>query len=256
MAAPRPDLERAWDAFVDGESAWLVPAAGGLGEGQGRERLAGPPPARRRGPGRRRPGPPPAPRSAPVGVRVRPARPRPGVVGRRLHRAVHGAREERPPRRAPVSHLRIDPEVERHAGPDEADAVADGAARRGLAARPARSSRHPRAPSTCAPTRRPCGATCARSGASTSNKARTGGVRVVARRSGAARRVLPDLPRDGGPGRVPHPRAVRLPGRLGGLRAATAAPACCSRSSPDGDPGRDAVPRAGGAAGRGALRRA
>ena len=41
-----------------------------------------------------------------------------------------------------------------------------------------------------------------------------------------------DLPGDGGPGRVPDPRRVRLPRRVGRVRARPAARGCCSPSSP------------------------
>ena len=60
------------------------------------------------------------------------------------------------------------------------------------------------------------------------NKARTGGDRGRRRRRGAPRRVLPDLPRDRGPGGLPDPRRIGLPRRVGGVRADAATPGCCS----------------------------
>ena len=49
------------------------------------------------------------------------------------------------------------------------------------------------------------------------------------RRWRSPRRVLPDLPRDRGPCRLPDPGRVRLPRRLGGLRALRDARGCSSR---------------------------
>ena len=64
------------------------------------------------------------------------------------------------------------------------------------------------------------------------NKARTGGDRGRRRRGRPPRRVLPDLPRDRGPGRLPDPDRGRLPRRLGRLPAGRAARGCCSPRPP------------------------
>ncbi len=65
-----------------------------------------------------------------------------------------------------VSHVRIDPEIERDAGPD-ADGASAPPCARPAGDRRRRSSPARRGSSTSGPTRPPCGATCARSGAST-----------------------------------------------------------------------------------------
>ena len=78
------------------------------------------------------------------------------------------------------------------------------------------SSRMRRGSSTCRPTRMHSGATCARSGASTSTRHGPPGSPWSTRMVTDCR-VLPDLPRDRGTGRVPDPRRIGLSRRLGGL---------------------------------------
>ena len=86
------------------------------------------------------------------------------------------------------------------------------------------------------------------------NKARNAGITVERRRGRRPARVLPDLPRDGGPGRLPHPDRAGLSRRLGGLppdrqRPPAVRPAAGRRAR------RHAVPRPERDAGRRAVRR-
>ena len=138
---------------------------------------------------------------------------------------------------ARVSHLRVDPEVERGAGPDADGAVTAGARGRGLADRPAHPAGvHPR-DRPRGRRGRPVGRP-AQEVAPVRQQGPDGRRAGRGRGPGAPRRVLRDLPRDRGPGRVPHPREVRLPRHLGRLRTRRAAPVSCSRSSPTGRPPR------------------
>ena len=117
------------------------------------------------------PGPPPPPRSAALGVRLRPARPRARPLGPGGHRAVHG----RWPRRAsgrPAGSATCG-STRRSSGTPARDE--DGAVRAALR----RAGWRPAPPiqpvvhaghRPARPTRTPCGATCARSGASTSTR--------------------------------------------------------------------------------------
>src|SRR5450759_1112337 len=114
-----------------------------------------------------------------------------------------------------VSHLRIDPEVERRAGPD---ARHRPHGRRGCAVgRPAQE---------VAPVRQ---------------QGPRGGRARRGRRPRASRRVLPHLPRDRRPGGVPDPRPVGVRGRVGRVRAGGSRPPAV-RGAPRRHTGRHAVP--------------
>ena len=135
----------------------------------------------------------------------------------------------RPP--GAVSHLRIDPEIEVD-GPLDADGTpAPRPARRGLAtgtADPAdRDAGHRPARRRGRAVGRPAQevAPVRQQGADRRRGRRR-------RRRGSARRVLPDLPRDRGPGRLPDPDRARVPRRVGRVSARPAAPGCCSPRPP------------------------
>ena len=180
----RPDA--AWDRFVAAAtpaptsrlSAWAaVKAVNGWSAHRVLVRLAADATAR----GRRRsaaPGPRPAPAADALGVRLRAAR-----AGRRRR----GRRSRSGPSRRPsasglpadagrVSHLRIDPEIEAGRAARSRRRAAVAPCRPPAGARRRRSSPTRRGSSTCVPTRTRCGATCARSGGSTSTRHATGGV--------------------------------------------------------------------------------
>ena len=120
--------------------------------------------------------------------------------------AVRAACRRRPGR---VSHVRIDPEIEVDGPLDPDGALAARPARRPAGDRRRPSSRTPPGSSTCAPTRTALWGDLRKKWRQYVNKARTGGHRGRRRGRRPARRVLPDLPRDGGPGRLPDPRRIR-----------------------------------------------
>ena len=227
---------RRWDAFVEASdpgSYLQLPAWAAVKAVNGWSAA----PARRRTAGRaadRRPGPRPPAAAAAVGLRLRAARPgrrrldarrRIGAFTEAVRDDLRGdGRPRLPPPDRPRDRGRRPARPRRRAAPR--------AARRRLApgtADPAeRDPDHRPAP----PTRRRSGATCARSGASTSTRPGPAGVDRRRRRRRPARRVLPDLPRDRRPGRLPDPDRAGLPRRLGGVRARAAAPGCCSPRPP------------------------
>ena len=148
--ADRREPPTAWDAFVEANplgsylqlSGWAaVKAVNGwtsrrLHDGDGADPAVGAQVLLRR------PGP------VAVGVRLCAPRPRARAMGRGRHRALHGAGPDGPGVRrvgaGRVSHLRIDPEIERGAGPDEGGAVTAALAAAGWRPR-RRSSRSRRA---------------------------------------------------------------------------------------------------------------
>ena len=159
-------------------------SSSGWADGQGGQRLDVAPPARRDGRRRRRqvllrrPGPLPwafayAPRG-PVLERWDAAGDRrgsPSSPASGLRSATSGAGR--------VSHLRIDPEIERGAGPDEGGAVTGGARGRRLAAGRRRSSRSRPASIDLAADEDALWGDLRKKWRQYVNKARTGGVRVV-----------------------------------------------------------------------------
>ena len=148
---------------------------------------------------------------------------------RRLHRGRAGTGCRPPPGR--ISHLRIDPEIEADGPLDPDGALAARPARRRLATGTAD-------PAERDPDHRPArrrGGALGRPAQEVAPVRQQGTDRGDHRRRRGwrpARRVLPDLPRDRGPGRLPDPDRVRLPRRVGGVRARAAAPGCCSRRHP------------------------
>ena len=130
-----------------------------------------------------------------------------------------------------VSHLRIDPEIERGTGPDDGGAVTAALAAAGWASSPPVQPVSTRVIDLAADEAALWG-DLRKKWRQYVNKARSGGVRVVDARPRAPRRVLRDLPRDGGPRRVPasgpSPRTATsgTPSDRRGTRA------CCSPSSP------------------------
>ena len=219
-----------------GQRPGLLPPAQRLGRGQGGQRLVGAPDLDRTAGGAepdRRPDPrPPAPADA-VGLRLRAARP-----GRRLRGTRRRSRRSRRPsatacRRPPAgSPTSGSTPRSRPTGRSTPTARCDAAlASRRLATggadpaerdpdhRPARRRGRAvgRPPQEVAPVRQ--------QGADRRDRGRRRGRRPP-------RRVLPDLPRDGRPGRLPDPRRVGLPRRLGGVRADAATPGCCSPRPP------------------------
>ena len=224
-----------------GERPGLVPPADRLGRGSrpstaGR-RTGSSPTARRRAD--RRPGPRPPARArcrgaSPTRRAVRsPARWTPDA-----HRRVHRARPRRAAGATPAAsrHLRIDPEIEARRAARPRRRAPRGAARRRLAAGAADPAERDPGHRPARPTRTRSGATCARSGASTSTRRGPAGVAVVDAERRPARRVLPDLPRDRRPGRVPDPGRVRLPRRLGGVRARPGDARLLFAQTADGEP--------------------
>ena len=167
---------------------------------------------------RRRPGPAAPPGTAALGVRLRATRPGAGPLGRGVHRRASPSSpapaSARAPARATCASTR---RSSAGAGPDEGGRRHRRAACRGLAAGardPAgQHADHRPGPGRGGPVGRPAQevAPVRQQGA---DRRRAGGRRGP----GAPRRVLPDLPRDGGPGRLPDPRPVRVPRRLGRLR--------------------------------------
>ena len=152
-----------------------------------------------------------------------------------------------------VSHLRIDPEIEAD-GPHDPD----GALRRALRAAGWRPAPAIQPASTRVIDLRADEAALwgdlRKKWRQYVNKARTGGRGRGRCRRRPAGRVLPDLPRDRRPGRVPHPHRGGLPRRLGRLPPGRpGAPPV----RPDGRrrAGRHALPRAERAARRRAVRR-
>ena len=140
-----------------------------------------------------------------------------------------------------VSHLRIDPEIERDAGPDEG-----GAVRAALAA----AGWQPAAPIQPVSTRvidlaadeAALWGDLRKKWRQYVNKARTGGVRVVdagPERLDEFYRIYQETADAGG---LPDPGAVRLPRRLGRVRAQRARAAAVRRAARR-HAGRDAVPR-------------
>ena len=117
------------------------------------------------------------------------------------------------------SHLRIDPEIERGAGRDEGGRVTEALAAAGWQAGdgdPARLDPRDRP-------QRGRGRAVGRPAQEVAPVREQGANRRCPdrrRRARAPGRVLRDLPRDGGPGRVPYPRQVGLQRRVAGLRAA------------------------------------
>ena len=208
------------------------------------------PPARRRGrrsrpsTAGRRTGCGPATRSAPrssSGVRgrcrgrspMRPAVPSRGR-GRRTRsaRSRNAIRTDLPAAAGRVSHLRIDPEIELD-GPRDPDGGSLRLALREAGWRPA-------APIQPASTRvidlRPdedaLWGDLRKKWRQYVNKAKSRRCRRRGRRGRPAGRVLPDLSRYRGPGRVPDPDRGGVPRRLGRLSTGRAAPGCCSPRRP------------------------
>ena len=179
--AGSPDAA-AWDAFVEANPLGSYLQLDGWARGQGGQRLAVAPPARRGTGGvgaqvlLRRPGPLPwAFAYAPRGPVLR-------ALGRGGDRA--RSRElarDRPPRRGAgrVSHLRIDPEIERGADRDEGGAVTGGARGRRLAAGRRRSSPSRPASIDLAADEDALWGDLRKKWRQYVNKARSGGVRVV-----------------------------------------------------------------------------
>ena len=122
------------------------------------------------------PGPPAAPDA--VGVRLRAARAGRDDLVRAGHRGLHGGRPRRPGRRRRPRVAPADRPRDRGRRPARSRRrPAPGAPGRRLAPGRPRSSRTRPGSSTCAPTRPRCGATCARSGGSTSTRPGSAGSR-------------------------------------------------------------------------------
>ena len=238
----------AWDAFVEANPRGSYLQLGGWARvkavnGWSARRLHDPGTDER--PRGRCPGAAAPPGCAAVGLRLRPARARARPLGRGVGRPVH-ARWPRPGsgRRGRVSHLRIDPEIERDAGPDEGGAVVEpgcGAAgwREAPPIQPVSHAGHRPGGRRGRPVGRP-----AQEVAPVRQQGPGGRRSHRGRGAGAPGRVLPDLPRDGGPGGVPDPRPVRVPRRVGRLRAGRPCPPPVRASCPTATPVGDAVPRA------------
>ena len=167
------------------------------------------------------------PRPMPWGFAYAPRGPVGGrlVRGRRSSAFTEAVRDGLPrDRRARLSHLRIDPEIEADGPLDP-----DGALRTALRA----AGWRPAAPIQPASTRiidlradeAALWGDLRKKWRQYVNKARSGGDRGRRRRGRPAGRVLPDLPRDGGPGRLPDPDRGRLSRRLGGVPARRPRPA-------------------------------
>ena len=245
----------AWDRFVEASDPGSYLQMTALGHGQGRQRLDGPPD--RDGAAERRS----APRSSSAGrdrcrgaspTRRADRSPAPGTPDgdRRLHRARPARACRRPPAGSATS------------GSTPRSRPTGRSTPTARSAGPAAAGWRPAPPIQPNATRiidlRPdedalCG-DLRKKWRQYVNKARTGGHH--GRRCGwrPARRVLPDLPRDRGPGRVPHPRRVGLPRRLGRVRPDGQRPAAVRPDRRRRAAG-DAVPRPLRAARRRAVRR-
>ena len=178
----------------------------------------------------RRPGP------AAVGVRLRAARPGPRRAGtRRPSRASRTSPGTACAARGRVSHLRIDPEIER-GGDRDADGAVTGALE--AAGWRAAAAIQPVSTRVDRPRRRrgrPVGRP-AQEVAPVREQGPLGRRAGRRRRPGAPRRVLRDLPRDRGPGRVPDPGEVRLPRRVGRLRPGRPCPPAVRGAAPTATP--------------------
>ncbi len=228
----------AWDAFVEASdpgsylqlTAWAAVKAVNGWAATALER-------RRAGRADRRADPRPPASADAVGLRLRPAR----AGRRRLDARRRSGPSPRPcgtgcrPPPGRISHVRIDPEIEADGPLDP-----DGALRRALRA----AGWRPAPPIQPNATRiidlradeEALWGDLRKKWRQYVNKARTGGDH--GRRCGwrPARRVLPDLPRDRGPGRLPDPRRVGLPRRLGGVRARAARARLLFAQTADGEP--------------------
>ena len=244
--------------FVEAERPGLLPPAQRLGRRQGGQRLVGAPDldrsCRRTRPDRRPDPRPPAPADA-VGLRLRAARPGRRLVGRGGDRGLHRRPSATACRRPPGGSATCGSTPRsRPTARSTPTARCDAASRRPAGARRRRSSRTRPGSSTCAPTRTRCGATCARSGASTSTRPGPAGswsstpggdrlgefYRIYRETADRAGFLIRDR--------------VGLPRRLGGVRAGGQRPAAVRPDRRRRAAG-DALPRPLRAAGRRAVRR-
>ncbi len=132
-----------------------------------------------------------------------------------------------------VSHLRIDPEIERGAGPDDGGAVTAALAAAGWAASPPVQPVSTRVIDLAADEAALWG-DLRKKWRQYVNKARTGGVRVVDAGPERLDDFYRDLPRDRRPGGVPDPRPVAPTATCGTRSGRRATPGCCSPSWPTG----------------------
>ena len=178
-----------------------------------------------------------------------------GDVGRGGHRAVHRARPGAAQGRGPAEPPADRPRDRARRRPRRGRPGDRRAGGRGLAAGDGDPAGLDPRRSTCAADEDALWGDLRKKWRQYVNKARTGGVRDRRRRARAARRVLRDLPRDGGPGRVPHPRASRPTSDVWQAYAPGRPRAAAVRRAARRHARRDAVPRPRRDPGRGAVRR-